>query len=52
MPKKMWLLPLFGPMILGLVLIFIGPYLYPIYPSEHGELTIRFIPFLGGKGYQ
>lgn len=39
------------PLILYAMLKWIGPYFYPICPTKEGHLTIRFIPILGGKGY-
>ena len=47
------LLVLLVPLALGLALQFIGPYFYPItWGGETGtRLFLRFIPILGGKGY-
>jgi len=38
------------PLIAGLVLLYIGPYLYPVTETPQG-VSVRFIPILGGKGY-
>ena len=37
------------PMLLGLALVYIGPYFYPLLHSGN-HFSIRFIPILGGKG--
>ena len=50
--KKIVLLTVFVPMLLGLALQYIGPYFYPIGYSETGAQFMRFIPILGGKGYE
>jgi hypothetical protein len=51
---KVTLLVLFVPVLLGLALQFIGPYFYPItWGGEDGHhVFLRFIPILGGKGYE
>jgi hypothetical protein len=52
--RKIALLVFFVPPLLGLVFQFIGPYFYPItYGGEDGHhVFLRFIPILGGKGYE
>jgi len=50
---KVVLMIVIVPIMLGLLLQYVGPYFYPI---THGGDTgtrvfLRFIPFLGGKGY-
>lgn len=51
--RKVALLVLLVPMLLALLLQFIGPYFYPItWGGEDGkDYFIRFIPILGGRGY-
>jgi hypothetical protein len=50
---KVALLVIFVPMLFGLALQFIGPYFYPVtWGGDDGtHLFLRFIPILGGKGY-
>jgi hypothetical protein len=49
---KIAALVLLVPMLLGLALIYIGPYFYPVTSQGIGTpLALRLIPVLGGKGY-
>jgi len=49
--KNLGLGMLLFPPIMFLILTYIGPYFYPIYPAENGGYFARVIPFLGGEGY-
>ncbi len=51
--RKVALLVLLVPPVLGLALQFVGPYFYPIsWGGDDGtRMFMRLIPILGGKGY-
>ena len=51
--RKIVLMVVFVPMLLGLALLFIGPYFYPVTQGGEGgtHVFLRFIPILGGRGY-
>ena len=51
--KKVVLVVVLVPMLLGLALVYLGPYFYPIATAQSGETAyhVRFVPIFGGKGF-
>jgi len=49
---KIGLLITLTPMLLGLALMYVGPYFYPVLSEGEGKpLTVRILPIFGGKGF-
>lgn len=48
---KALLLVVVLPMVLWLMLMYVGPYIYPLTHDRQGHILLRFIPFLGKRSY-
>lgn len=49
--SKAFLLIVFLPIALWLMLLYLGPYIYPLTHDRQGHILLRFIPFWGRKSY-